>query len=267
MPELPDVENFKRYLDANALYKKIVEVRVLNAKILRDVTERTLQMALIGHRLSASRRHGKHLLARIDKGSWLTFHFGMSGKLKYFERPEDDPRHDRFRLDFENGHHLAYDCRRMLGRIGLAEDADVFVAAHNLGPDALDSRLTEEAFIEVLAGKRGRLKATLMNQELLAGIGNFYSDEILFQARLNPKTELSDLDEKQRGKLYRILRKVLDTAIETGAGSEEFADRLPKGYLLPQRRKSGTCPRCHGAIRTMKAAGRTAYYCPQCQPA
>jgi formamidopyrimidine-DNA glycosylase len=266
MPELPDVENFKRYLDANALNQKIGGVRVLNARILRDVTERTLRKALTGHRLTSTRRHGKHLLVRIDKASWLTLHFGMSGRLIYFEHPEDDPRHDRFRLDFENGHHLAYDCRRMLGGIGLAEDADAFIAAHNLGPDALDPRLTEEAFIEALAGKRGQIKSVLMNQELLAGIGNFYSDEILFQARLHPKADLGDLDDKQRGKLYRTMREVLGTAVEAGAGSEEFADRLPRGYLLPHRRKGGTCPRCHGAIRTMKAAGRTAYYCPHCQP-
>lgn len=267
MPELPDVENFRRFLNANALGKPIAHVEVGSAKILRGVTAARLGSALDGRRMTGSRRHGKHLLAALDDGMWLTLHFGMTGRLAYFERLAEDPAHDRLRLDFADGHHLAYVDMRMLGEIGLAADADAFIAEIGLGPDALDPSLDEAVFVALLAGRRGAAKAALMDQSLLAGIGNVYSDEILFQARLHPKIRVQDLDASRVSELFRVMKRVLQTAIDRGAGSEELADRLPADYLLPRRKEGAECPRCGAAIAAMKAAGRTAYFCPACQPA
>jgi formamidopyrimidine-DNA glycosylase len=100
---------------------------------------------------------------------------------------------------------------------------------------------------------------------VVAGIGNIYADEILFQARLHPQTPASSLDERARRALLRQIKAVLETAIERGAGAEQFLERLPEHYLLPHREKGGKCPRCGSAIATLKSGGRTSHYCPRCQ--
>lgn len=265
MPELPDVENFKRYLDATALSQRIAKIHVGSAKILHGVTAAVLARRLTGRSLVATRRHGKHLLARLDGAGWLTLHFGMTGRLAYFAALADDPPYDRLRLDFANGRHLAYVNLRLLGRVGWAADANAFIRAEGLGPDALDEALTERAFVERLAGRKGAVKAALMDQSLLAGIGNIYADEILFQARLDPRTALSAFDSARLKRLYKAMRRVLQTAVARGAGSEALFERLPRGYLLRDRRAGASCPRCGGAIATLKVSGRTSYYCPACQ--
>ena len=191
----------------------------------------------------------------------------MTGSLVHFRKGEDDPPYDRVRFDFAGGAHLAYVNRRMLGRVGLTEDADAFIRAEGLGPDALDPAFDLAAFTAALSGRRRDVKSVLMDQGLIAGIGNIYADEILFQARLHPKTPMTSLDERQRAELFEQIKAVLRTAIERGAGAEAFLERLPDDYLLPQRDKGGRCPRCGAALATLKAAGRTSYFCPRCQPA
>jgi len=265
MPELPDVELFKRYLDAHALHKTIRAVQVGDARILGELPARRFTGTLERNRLESSRRHGKHLLVRLARDGWLTLHFGMTGGLAWFEDLADDPPYDRVRLDFEDGGHLAYVNRRMLGRVGLAADAEAFIRAEELGPDALDPGFDAAALTAALAGRKRDLKSALMDQALLAGIGNIYADEILFQARLHPKTPAASLSEGQQRELFRHLKRVLETAIERGAGAEQLLERLPGDFLLPQRRPDGRCPRCGQALATLKSAGRTSYYCPRCQ--
>jgi formamidopyrimidine-DNA glycosylase len=267
MPELPDVELYKRYLDEHALRQTIARVVVNDARILGGLPSESFVSRLTGNRVEESRRHGKHLLVRLMKGGWLTLHFGMTGNLVYFQNAADDPPYDRVRFDFTGGRHLAYVNRRMLGRVGLADDADAFIAAEGLGPDALDPAFDFAAFTRAIEGRRRDVKSVLMDQTVIAGIGNIYADEILFQARLHPQTPVTSLDARQRAELFRQIKQVLQTAIECGAGAEQFLERLPDDYLLPHREKGGKCPRCGSTIATLKAAGRTSYYCPRCQPA
>jgi formamidopyrimidine-DNA glycosylase len=265
MPELPDVELFKRRVDEHVLHQTIREVVVGDARVLGDLPPETLAEHLEGAHFEASRRHGKHLLVRLDRGGWLTLHFGMTGSLEVFERIADDPPYDRVRFDFAGGRHLAYVSLRLLGRIGLADDAETFIRGEELGPDALDPAFDQAAFTAALAGSRRKVKAALMDQAVMAGIGNIYSDEILFQANIHPATRLDALDGDRLARLFDTLKRVLQTAMAQGAGSERFLDRLPAGFLLPQRRKDGRCPRCGAGIRTLKASGRSAYYCARCQ--
>jgi formamidopyrimidine-DNA glycosylase len=264
MPELPDVELYKRYLDDHALHRKIARVVVSDARILGKLPEADFVARLKGNRLESSRRHGKHLLVRLARAGWLTMHFGMTGNLCYLEPDDEDVPYDRVRLEFARGS-LAYVNRRMLGRIGLADDADGFIEAEELGPDALDPAFDLAAFAAALDGRRD-VKSVLMDQALIAGIGNIYADEILFQARLHPKTPAKSLGKAKRKALFDRMRKVLTTAIDGGAGAEQFLERLPKTYLLPQRHEGGVCPRCGKKLATLKAAGRTSYYCKHCQP-
>jgi formamidopyrimidine-DNA glycosylase len=263
MPELPDVELYRRTLDGHALHQKIARVVVSDARILGNLAKKDFVARLKGNRLESSRRHGKHLLVRLARNGWLTLHFGMTGDLRYLEPPDAEVPYDRVRLEFEGGS-LAYVNRRMLGRVGLADDADAFIAAEKLGPDALEPAFDLAALSAALDGRR-EVKAMLMDQSLVAGIGNIYADEILFQARLHPKTPGQTLGKAKLKALFGKIRQVLETAIDTGAGAEQFLERLPKNYLLPQRHEGGVCPRCHKKLATLKAAGRTSYYCPRHQ--
>jgi formamidopyrimidine-DNA glycosylase len=268
MPELPDVELYKRYLDDHALRQTIERVAVNDARILGELSARAFVARLTGNRFEDTRRHGKHLLVRLRRGGWLTLHFGMTGDLAYFRNEADDPPYDRIRFDFAGGGHLAYVNRRMLGRVGLADDADAFIRDEELGPDALDPAFDLAAFTNAIQGRRRDVKSVLMDQALIAGVGNIYADEILFQARLHPHTPVTSLDDRQRAELFRQLRHVLQRAIAFGAGAEQAVERLPDDFLLPHRDKQGKCPRCGGPIAaTLKAAGRTSHYCPRCQRA
>jgi formamidopyrimidine-DNA glycosylase len=261
MPELPDVELYRRRLDAHALQRRIDDIAVSDARILGDLRKAQFVERLQGNRLERSRRHGKHLLVQLGRDGWLTMHFGMTGDLRYVEPPDAEVPYDRVRLVFDGGA-LVYVNKRMLGRVGLADDADAFIAAEKLGPDALDPAFDLAAALD---GRR-EVKAVLMDQEVVAGIGNLYADEILFQARLHPKTPGRSPSRAGRKALSGKIKEVLQTAIDCGAGAERFLERLPPGFLLPQRHEGGVCPRCGRKLATLKAAGRTSFYCPRCQP-
>ncbi len=265
MPELPDVETFKGVLAENALGKTIARVVVADRRILGKLAAPTFTRRLQGARLLAVRRYGKHLMARIDRGGWLTLHFGMTGALHFVPAPEPPPPFTRVRLDFADGGCLAYTNKRMIGRVGLIEDAADFIAAEKLGPDALDPRFDLPAFKAAMLGSKRDVKSVLMDQHIIAGIGNIYSDEILFQARLNPAAPADTLAPSQIKQLFVTMRKVLETAVALGAGAEQFTARMPKGSLLPERKKGGHCPRCGSPLKILKVGGRTAYCCPQCQ--
>jgi formamidopyrimidine-DNA glycosylase len=264
MPELPDMELYRRTLDAHALHRKITRAMVSDRRILGNLPEKELVQRLEGNRLQSSRRHGKHLLIPLASNGLLTMHFGMTGRLEYVEPAARDVHYDRVRLAFEGGS-LVYVNKRMLGRVGLADDADAFIAAEELGPDALDPAFDLDALSSALDGRR-EVKAVLMDQGVVAGIGNLYADEILFHARLHPRTPGRTLGEHERKTLLARIREVLQGAVDHGAGAEQLLERLPKGWLLPQRREGGICPHCHKRLGTLKAAGRTGYYCPHCQP-
>jgi len=265
MPELPDVEYFKGLIERHALGKNIVRAEVSDARILATLSARTLSRRIEGARLVTARRHGKHLMAKVDKGGWLTFHFGLTGGLHFFRNLDALPPFTRVRFDFADGGHLGYSNKRMIGHVGLVEDAADFIAAEKLGPDALDPRLDFPAFKAAIARTKRDIKSALMDQGLIAGIGNIYSDEILFQAGVHPKTRVDKLDAGRLNLIYRKTRSVLETAIERGTGSEQFTARAPKGSLLPERKKGGCCPRCGDFLKTLKVSSRTAYYCARCQ--
>ena len=265
MPELPDVEGFKRVLAKNALRKTIDRVNVSDARILGKLSTRTFASRLQGAKLVAVRRHGKHLMANIDRGGWLTLHFGMTGALQFVQNCDEEPPFTRVRLDFRNDGCLACTNKRMIGRVGLAEDAADFIVAEKLGPDALDQRFDFDAFKSAVLGSKRDVKSVLMDQEIIAGIGNIYSDEILFQARINPAERMDKLAPDQLKRVFMEIHKVLETAIARGAGAEQFTERMPKGSLLPERKKGGCCPRCRLPLKVFKVAGRTAYCCSRCQ--
>src|SRR2546430_14014481 len=238
MPELPDVETFKRYLDATSLHQRIIRVDVRSAYVLKGISARKLARRLKGRRFESSCRHGKHLFVRADRELWLRLHFGMTGSLRYFKQKEQAPSHTRVLFMFEKHYCLAFEDQRKFGEVGLLKDVDEFLKKRALGPDALDVSLPQ--FKEIFGQHRGPVKTILLNQKLIAGIGNIYADEILFRAQIHPATQVSALKEKTVAKLFRVARDILKKAIDAKADM----DRMPKSWLLPRRGKARKCPRC-----------------------
>ena len=261
MPELPHIEIYRQHLDATSLKKTIEEVEVRDEDLLEGVSPADVKGRLEGDRFVGSRRHGKYLFAETGKGSWVLFHFGMSGFLSWFEDPDRETDYPKVLWHFEGDGVLIFDCVRKLGEVRLVEDADDWIDEKGLGPDALSEGFDRTAFREALSGRRGYLKTALMNQEIMAGIGNEFSDEILFQRKLHPKTRVKSLSGKELEAVHDTLTHVLETAIDT----RMEADNFPSRFLFPRRDEGEECPRCGGEIRRIEVSGRGSYFCPECQ--
>ncbi len=259
MPELPDLELYSKEFNSQGLNQTIKQVQVDSESLLADISAQGLGRALKSHRFVSSERYGKWLFLLLDNEKYLAMHFGMTGKLVYYENSKAAPGFTRLTILFDNNHNLAYVSRRQLGRVHLADSRESFIQSKELGPDALT--MSEKQFLQLATEHRGGVKAWLMNQHILAGIGNVYSDEILFQARLHPNCPLSNLDQTQLRKLYKAIHSVLTTAIKHNGDRKN----LPASYLTPQRKSGGQCPGCGDRVEKMKAAGREAWYCPKCQ--
>jgi len=254
------------------LYQRGLRRRVAGGDVRRpdllvEVGEEALVSSLEGRALETTRRHGKHLFARLSGGAgWLRLHFGMTGDL-LVSRVGDggeagsggEPDHTQLRLDFDDGGFLAYVNTRALGEIGLVDDVGRFIEARGLGPDA--AALSEEDFAERLAATTAMLKSALTDQGRIAGLGNVYADEVLLRARLHPERRARDLDGDAVRRLYRAMREVLDEAVEARADPA----RMPEGFILPDREAGAPCPQCGGPLKAIEVSGRTTYVCPCCQ--
>lgn len=258
MPELPDVEIFRRFVDETSLHRKVVDVRVLNRRVLDGLSPGKLRQVLVGRTFHSTTRHGKYLFVGAGGFRQVVLHFGMTGYLDFGRQRRTGP-HDRVVFVFAGEYSLAFVCARLFGRITLAQSVEEFVADKRLGPDAM--AVSAEEFASRVRRSRATIKSILMDQSQVAGIGNLYSDEILFRSRIRPTFPGRRLTNEQAACLYRNTRKVLQMAIER----EGDPWAMPQSYLLPHRKREGRCPRCQTALMRQTVAGRTAYWCPQCQ--
>jgi formamidopyrimidine-DNA glycosylase len=259
MPELPDVEGYRRILADEGEGRRVDEVRVADPGVLREVTPGGLRRALRGRRIEAADRHGKWLVARTD-GPALLLHFGMTGRLVGCPADEPPHRHDRVVFDLDDGRQLRFRDQRKLQGIRLARDrAAVDRLLAGQGPDALS--VDAAGLDRLLAGRRAGVKAVLTDQSVLAGLGNLLADEILWRARIHPSRRTDGLDRAERRRLADAMRRVLRDSVRVGH--------------VPARRASltahrddaePTCPRCGGPLRRDRIAGRTTAWCPHCQP-
>lgn len=261
MPELPEVVYFKKYIDATSLHQQIGDVEVENDTILTDISADDLQKQLKGSQFKSCATHGKYLFIHTDQNRKLTMHFGMTGEPVYYKQPDEKPEYSRVIIHFDNGYHLAFNCMRMLGEIGLTESKENFIQQKNLGPDAHSDSFDLDTFKNLLNDKRGMIKSALMDQSFIAGIGNECSDEILYQAGIHPKKTTSDLSDSDVTRIFQKMQEVLKEKIESNMEHRT----LPDSYILNHREEGAECPKCGGTIQKIKVSGRNGYYCPQCQ--
>lgn len=258
MPELPEVERLKRYFDATSLHQKMSDVIINDSRILQCAAG-TLKKVIGQQKFTSSHRIGKYLFAETGSNTVIVFHFGMTGHLKYFKAEEDTPKYSRALFKFNNGFYLAFVCRRMLGKIDVAENIATYKKKKKLSEDAF--AMSFQTFRNNLKGRKSAIKPLLQDQSIAAGIGNWIADEILFKEKIHPATPLSQLDEKSLEGIYHSMRKILKMAVNKNAEASEY----PSDYLFHHRKAGSKCPQCGGKVERTKIRGRSTYYCPDCQ--
>lgn len=256
MPELPEVEVYRSYLAHTVLHKKIKSVDIYKPEILTFSPDKIAKLK--GKSFEDTHRHGKYCFLKISSNVYLVLHFGMTGSIDYY-RGEDDPSYSAVVFSFYEGHKFSVITKRKLGKIYLSSDIKEFIEQKNLGPDAYE--LGKKEFISILHGKKGKLKSALMDQSSIAGIGNIYSDEILYQSNLRPDKPVENLDDKAIRRIYAKMQSVLKTSIKH---KTDF-DKMPRNYLLHRRKPGSACGKCRGSIDKTEISGRSTYYCPQHQ--
>jgi formamidopyrimidine-DNA glycosylase len=259
VPELPDVEAYRRFFLAHAAGRTVERVEA-DPTIVRNTTPGALARALRGRRFDEPQRTGKWLICWTD-GPALLLHFGMTGHLVWSGDEPERHRHDRLFLAFREGGELRYRNMRKLGGVWLAHDPSEAAAVLGpLGPDALG--LGRRPFLDLLDRRRGGIKAVLMDQSFVAGVGNLIADEVLWQARIHPRRRVESLSVEDRARLHAALRRVLRESVE----GYDYIPRKRSWLLYVRGHPGAACPRCGTPLARTVAAGRTTYFCPHCQP-
>ena len=257
MPELPEVETFKRYLDKTSLKQTIKKIQVMDERIL-NTGEIDLKHFVKGKRFESSTRHGKYLFVHLKPG-YVILHFGMSGDLEYYDAKEEPPKFSKVLFHFNNGFNLAYISIRMFGKVSVANSIEEYLERKKLGPDAY--KMTLQEFQEAVRRRKAIAKNALLNQSFIAGIGNIYSDEILFRTKIHPKTNINTLSEGKVKELYKNIKDVLEYGIQNKGELSTY----PHEFLIPHRKKEEKCPTCNSDITRFEISGRHGFFCPSCQ--
>ncbi|HZU23957.1 MAG TPA: bifunctional DNA-formamidopyrimidine glycosylase/DNA-(apurinic or apyrimidinic site) lyase [Bryobacteraceae bacterium] len=261
MPELPEVETVVRSLAPRLTGRRILHARFSSRHVVRDNFKR-LAAKLAGQTVRGVTRHGKFIVAQLDKGN-LIVHLGMTGAL-LFDAPAGP--HTRAVFDLDNGV-LLYDDPRQFGRIEWAPELPARVA--RLGPDAL--HISEADFLTLLRRRHARIKPLLLNQSFLRGMGNIYSDEALFQAGVHPRAMASRLSKQRAARLHRAMIDILGAAIANkGSSISDYVDAEGRRGTFQHMhqvygREGQPCTRCGAPIRRVVLGGRGTHYCPKCQ--
>jgi len=275
MPELPEVETVLRGLRERALGRRITSLEVHNPLVLVGSAE-DFACAVKGRVITGLKRKGKALAIELGgpAGNWpryLLLRLGMTGQLTVSPRAAPRESHTHLRLLLEGGdEELRYRDVRRFGRFRCCTHKELEAAFAGLGPDALE--VTEEQFLERMRGRTGAIKSWLMNQHVLAGVGNIYADEALFEARIHPLTRAGRVSRSGARRLWRAVKKILHRAVALqGTSFRDYIDieGRPGGFrrkLRVYQRTGEPCPRCRRAIRRVVISGRSSHFCPRCQP-
>ena len=279
MPELPEVEAARRLLARAAVGRRIVAVRCAHDPIVfQGVSPARVRRALLGRRVVAARRHGKHLWLELDRRPWPCFHFGMAGGIEVRgrrrgrlvtegRRAQEDrwpPRFLKLQLVLDDGGEVAFRDARRLGRMRLRHDPAAEPPISLLGFDALRD-LPPVRQLGMLFGERAApVKAVLLDQSFSAGVGNWIADEVLYQARIDPRRRAHTLTVAEVGRLRARLRAVVTTAVRVGADS----DRFPTQWLFHRRwsKRARSPVTVRGErIRYLTVGGRTTAWVAEVQ--
>jgi formamidopyrimidine-DNA glycosylase len=275
VPELPEVETVRRRLEPVLVGRHFDRVEILDPRLTRPEDPLEVAAELVGERVEAVDRRGKYVVVRFESGRALLIHLRMTGSLLHVagnDLPESDP-HRRAVVKLDDGSDVIYRDVRRFGTWLLAEpgEAQPYLDAR-LGREPLEQAFTVKRLGEALNGRRAPVKATILDQRRLAGVGNIYADEALWRARIHPERPAGELDEDELRALHRGIRAALKAGISRqGATLRDY--RTPDGgsggmqhEFKVYGREGEPCERCGRPIEKTRAAGRGTWFCPGCQP-
>ncbi len=251
------MEGFRSELARSLPGQRIRQVDVRDAGVLRNHSPRTFRRNLIGRRFGEPHRHGKWLILPTD-GPVLLVHCGMTGHPYYTPDGDGERDYERLSITLDRGELRYADLRKLRGVWLVPDDDAVAEVMGRQGPDALGLDL--RGFTEVLEGRRGRLKPTLMDQAVIAGLGNLLTDEVCWQARLHPACRVASLDDDDLRRLHKTMSRVLDTAVRHAR-----VPRLLRWLTGVRDEADPSCPRCGTRLARGRIGGRTSVWCPHCQ--
>lgn len=274
MPELPEVETYVREL-APALYgRQVMDAQVLWPRTIAAPTPEAFAQRISGARFITFERRGKYMVLGLDQGDTLIVHLRMTGHLHVHPASMAPDKHTHVVMSLDDGRRLDFQDSRKFGRLWLTPDPGLVLA--HLGPEPLDAHFSMAEWQAKLTGRRAAIKALLLDQAIIAGVGNIYADEALFLAGLHPTQRGGDLTQAQLAALHASIQTVLLAAIEKGGsslGNSSLQNHVrptgePGNYQEAHRvyqRTGQPCPRCGCPIERMVIAQRSSHFCPQCQ--
>jgi len=253
MPELPEVNTVAKVFRKTVLNNPIAKVEVYDSKILRRDTPDVFAQAIERQSFIDTYRHGKYFFAKLDSGKHVLFHLGMTGDIHFYHHEDERPKYVRFEIFFADGLILGYEDLRKFSQILIVPNLKQYLEETRLGPDAL--RIRKEAFLKLFAERKTPLKAILMNQQLLAGIGNLYADEICYQARLHPGSTAGVLKKKELETIFEKMKSILKLACRKNAYYRVY----PKNWFWEWRKAGNRIPKI-GVVKKTKIGGRTTFF-------
>jgi formamidopyrimidine-DNA glycosylase len=267
VPELPEVETIKDELLPWVVRQSFTEAAIIDAKLLRGGHPKGFRHELTRQMITGLERRGKYLVFHLSSGKSLIMHFRMTGRL--LMNPKEIDSHARATFRLSNGIRLVFSDLRRLGAIWLVEDAEAIVG--KLGPEPLGQSFTPHLLAQRLRRHHVPIKAAMIDQSVIAGIGNMYADEALFGAGIHPLRKADGLSLGEMHKLCHSIRQVLSSAIAGGGASVDTYVR-PEGQLGRAQldfgvahREGQSCPRCSTRIQRISVRNRGSYFCPNCQ--
>lgn len=265
MPELPEVETIKRELEQAILGKKIAEVIVNNAKVIREPKKDKFIAELKNQTIKKILRKGKLLILELLSGKALTIHLKMTGQLIY----PGNGKSSRISFKFSDGKLLDFNDNRLFGELRLVDNWQNLKFVEELGPEPFD--LSEEQFKQILTSKKTKIKSLLMDQKFISGIGNLYANEALFRARIHPARSANSLSDKEKELLFKEIKNTLFEAIKyKGSSVDQYVQLSGKAgeyvkYHKVYDREGESCFQCQGRVKRIVLGGRGTYFCPTCQ--
>lgn len=277
MPELPEVETIRRELEREVVGRKIKSVDVNGLRSIRRHGRKKKEFVdrLVGSKIKTVGRKGKYILVGLDTGDVLVIHLGMSGQLRKAAAKDETAKHTHVVIAFTQGGEIRFIDPRTFGELFVtaAEDLGAIEELAELGTDPVEEPISWQVFGRMLHTHRMKLKSFLMDQKILAGIGNIYSDEILFQSGLRYDRMSDTLSTMEIRRLYRAVVETLHDAVKYGGSTLDdggYVDLFGKSGEFQSHhevynRWKAPCRRCRSPINKTKFQGRTSYFCGQCQ--
>lgn len=275
MPELPEVEITRRHLEQTMVGRVMVDVTVLHERTARhNASPAEIEARLVGRRIETVGRKGKYLSVLLDDGQTLVAHLGMSGRFS-IDLPDDQTMpHTHFVATLDTGAEVRFIDPRTFGFVAVYDEDEIEQSGlGRLGPDAWNDPPTAEHLAEAIKGRTAPIKALLLDQGPMAGLGNIYADEALYRARINPLTPGGELEVEQLRRLLEATKDVLTGAIASGGTTlDDLAYLLPDGQagenlsrLDVYGRDGEPCRRCGTQVERVVVRSRSTHFCPRCQ--